>query len=122
MSAKQLTYRQAWKLEDWWTQTLCVGILALSAWSILRLILWAFGHAHDVDPARILLGLTFAWSWLQWIYWRRRAREAEKRSGAPDSVRTWLHKGEYVITAPDVAAARSAAERARHSELRMHRG
>lgn len=87
MAVKPLTARQVWKLEDWTTRLLTLGVLLVAALAAVNIAVWLAVGAlgGDWQLSRMSDSLTWiilAMSWTGWVYWKRRAKEAEKHPTA----------------------------------------
>jgi len=74
---KRLTRRQALKLDSYAEQFLAAGVMVLGVIGLLGVAAHLTGLC-DIDLTDALGLVGFAWAYLEWNYWHRRAREAEK--------------------------------------------
>lgn len=74
-----LTLWQVLEREGWRTRAAAVIVVIGAGLNLARIILWPLDLNWGPDDlAGSLVALAFAWSWFGWVYWRRRAIEAEK--------------------------------------------
>lgn len=79
VSAAPLTLLEALKRESRWTRIVAAAVMVAGLTNAVWIILWPFGLSWGSQSFSTgLLALAFAWAWFGYVYWRRRALEAEK--------------------------------------------
>lgn len=107
---------RAWKAEGWMVQTATVLVVALAILSVVEIALmvanglfgdgWLYGDFIDA-----LYSILAAAIWVAWLYWKRRAKEAEKLTGHRVGQAQGGQVTNYYVGALDAKATAAAIDR-----------